>query len=270
MKDNVDYLYDKVEADQWAEAKTMEHASGVWGRDKMLRYLKEEIIKQGDTVVDLGAGAGYPTMRVAQMVGESGKVFGIEKNPAMLGLEEGGDNSVDKKYQKDFPNLFFYPGDATETGIGPEFADKIVSFMVLHNLPIDLVRGVFKETERILKSGGLGVFLTMSPKAHESDWDVDFMVYNEGDLQKLKDADDKEGIKLSGYVKNTGGGTKQVGMFHHTEDNMQKAIFDAGLEIVSEQEIFVDEETAKEKFGESSVRKVPTTPTFVMITVKKK
>ncbi len=142
--------------------------------------------------------------------------------------------------------------------------------MVLHNLPLELVNGVFKETERILKTGGLGVFLTMSPKAHESDWDVDFMVYDQGDLQKLKDSKDKEGLKLNGFVKNTGGGTKQVGMFHHTEANMQKAITDSGLEIVSEQEIFVDEETAKEKFGENSVRKAPTTPMFVIITVKKK
>ncbi len=105
MNDNVDNLYNKVEADQWAEAKTMEHASGVWGRDKMLRYLKEDVIKEGDTVIDLGAGAGYPTMRVAQMVGESGKVFGIEKSSAMLGLEDGGEKSVDEKYKKDFPNL---------------------------------------------------------------------------------------------------------------------------------------------------------------------
>jgi len=267
--ERLDNLYDKNEADKWAEAKTMEHASGIWGRDPMLAYLKNEVIKEGDVVVDLGAGAGYPTMRVAQMVGETGKVFGVEKSWSMLGLDDGGERSVDVKYQKEFPNLYFYPGDATETGIGPNFADKIVSFMVLHNLPIELVQGVFKETERILKQDGLGVFLTMSPKAHESDWDVDFMGYEAGDLQKLKEADDKEGIKIKGFVKNSGGGTKQIGMFHHTEENLQKAILDAGLEIVSEKEIFVDEKTAKERFGEDSVRKMPQTPIFVIITVRK-
>jgi len=268
MTEKLDNLYSKEQADKWSEAKTMEHASGIWGRDPMLKYLQDQIIQPGDTVVDLGAGNGYPTMRVAQMVGEDGHVIGVERSTAMLGIN--GDETVNDRYKDDFPNIDFVAGDATHIPLKEQVADKVVSFMMLHNLKIEDVAETLQDVSRVLKEDGTAVFLTMSPKAQESDWDVDFMGYEKEDLDKLKTAEDKEGIKLRGFVQNSGGGSKQIGMFYHTEENLQQVISEAGLEIVSEQEIFVDEETAKEKFGDNSIRKLPTTPIFVIFTLRKK
>jgi ubiquinone/menaquinone biosynthesis C-methylase UbiE len=165
-------LYISKTVDQWKEEKTMEHSSGIWGRTPMLEYLKKDVIKKGDTVVDLGSGAGYPSLKISEMVGDKGNVLGVELSKAQLGMEEEL-IPLTKKY-KEVKNLNFINGNIKNIPIEDESADKIVSFMVLHNIKIDEIKEVFIETSRIMKSEGKAVFLTIHPDFLESDWDLDF------------------------------------------------------------------------------------------------
>lgn len=265
--DIVSGLYRKELHGQWSEAKTMEHASGIWGREPMLRYLQEEIIHENDTVIDLGCGAGYPSAKIAEMVGKNGKVIGVEKSRAMLGLEEG-QTPLAKKYQN-AQNLAFVNADITALPLETESVDGVVSFMVLHNLKLEEIKTALKEVNRILKFDGKAVFLLMHPTAVDQPWELDFMKYDELAIEEYRKSLDKEGIAIKGVVKSSGGGEKEVMMFTHTRGNIIEAIKDSGLILVDEKDLWIDEKTARSKFGDDCVKQLPTTPIFWIITLQK-
>lgn len=265
---SIDHLYEQSE--QWEGSKTMQHASGIWGRDPMLQYLENKIIKSGATVIDLGSGAGYPTVKIAEMARKKIRVIGAELSPAMLGLNEG-QTPISKLYES-VDNVSFIRGDVRALPFANETADVTTSFMVLHNLTQPDVEKTFIEAARVLRPQGKSVFLTMHPDALEKDWDLDFMKYDADQLKALRSAleMEKEDMLINGIVQNSGGGKKNVAMRFHSRNAILQAAQKAGLSLVEEQSLHVDETIALEKFGEPSVRKIPTQPIFWIITLEKK
>lgn len=262
MSVEVESLY--KDSGQWAEGKTMEHASGIWGRVPMLKYLEKEILRPGQSVVDLGSGAGYPTFLMSQLVGLNGSVVGLESSSAMF------DEAL-RSYAP-IANLEFMRADITEPFPSSVTEINVVtSFMVCHNLFLPDLGKMFSHVENVLAEGGRVVFLTMHPEALESEpWDMDFMVYDEVGLRLYREFSNKEGVEVPGLVRNVGGGSKRVWMINHTRSNMLKVIEGAGLQLLEEQDLWIDEPTARTKFGDAAVRRVPTTPTFWMFTLKKR
>jgi arsenite methyltransferase len=104
-------------------------------------------IKEGEIVVDLGAGAGIDVFLSANKVGKSGKVIGIDMTDEML--EKARKNAKDNGYT----NVEFRKGDI-ENSIPVENSavDLVISNCVI-NLTIDKV-STFKEIYRILKNDG--------------------------------------------------------------------------------------------------------------------
>lgn len=103
-------------------------------------------IKAGDTVVDLGSGAGNDAFVARAAVGEAGKVIGIDFTEAMI--EKARDNAE----RLGFNNVEFRQGDIEHMPLGPNRADVIVSNCVLNLVPNKA--GVFSEIYRVLKPGG--------------------------------------------------------------------------------------------------------------------
>ena len=103
-------------------------------------------IKTGDTVIDLGSGAGNDCFVARSETGESGKVIGIDFTPAMV--EKARANAV----TLGFNNVEFRQGDIEKMPVTSNVADVIVSNCVLNLVPNK--DGVFKEIYRVLKPGG--------------------------------------------------------------------------------------------------------------------
>lgn len=103
-------------------------------------------IKKGDTVIDLGSGAGNDCFIARQQVGESGKVIGIDFTPAMIA--KARENVTRLGYN----NVEFRHGDVEKMPVTTNMADVIVSNCVLNLVPNK--DGVFKEIYRVLKPGG--------------------------------------------------------------------------------------------------------------------
>lgn len=103
-------------------------------------------IRKGDTVIDLGSGAGNDCFIARAETGETGKVIGIDFTPAMI---EKARTNADKL---GFNNVEFRQGDIEQMPIGGNQADVIVSNCVLNLVPNK--DGVFKEIYRVLKPGG--------------------------------------------------------------------------------------------------------------------
>src|SRR6478672_639989 len=103
-------------------------------------------IKKGDTVIDLGSGAGNDAFIARNETGETGKVIGIDFTPAMI--ERARQNNE----VRGFNNVEFRQGDIEKMPVATNKADVIVSNCVLNLVPNK--HKVFSEIFRVLKPGG--------------------------------------------------------------------------------------------------------------------
>lgn len=103
-------------------------------------------IKQGDTVIDLGSGAGNDCFIARAETGEAGKVIGIDFTDAMI--NKARENAEKLGYN----NVEFRQGDIEKMPVTANAADVIVSNCVLNLVPNK--NAVFSEMFRVLKAGG--------------------------------------------------------------------------------------------------------------------
>ncbi len=103
-------------------------------------------IKKGNTVIDLGSGAGNDCLIARAEAGEDGRVIGIDFTPAMN--EKAKANAA----KLGFFNVEFREGDIENIPVSANIADVIVSNCVLNLVPNK--DKVFKEIFRVLKPGG--------------------------------------------------------------------------------------------------------------------
>ena len=103
-------------------------------------------MKEGDTVIDLGSGAGNDAFIARKIVGESGKVLGVDFTEAMVKKARANAEKLN------FNNVEFRLGDIDNMPVTSNFADVIVSNCVLNLVPNK--HKVISEIFRVLKPGG--------------------------------------------------------------------------------------------------------------------
>ena len=103
-------------------------------------------IKEGDTVIDLGSGAGNDCFIARAETGPSGKVIGVDFTPAMI------DKARENADKMGYNNVEFRQGDIEKMPVGGNMADVVVSNCVLNLVPNK--KAVFAEIFRVLKPGG--------------------------------------------------------------------------------------------------------------------
>ena len=103
-------------------------------------------MKAGDMVIDLGSGAGNDCFVARGVVGETGKVIGIDFTEQMI--EKARANAEKLGYN----NVEFRQGDIEKMPVTANVADVVVSNCVLNLVPNK--DNVFKEIYRVLKTGG--------------------------------------------------------------------------------------------------------------------
>jgi len=103
-------------------------------------------INKGDTVIDLGSGAGNDCFVARHETGSEGKVIGIDFTPVMI------DKARNNAEKLGFNNVEFREGDIDAMPVNGELADVIVSNCVLNLVPNK--KKVIEEIHRALKPGG--------------------------------------------------------------------------------------------------------------------
>jgi len=103
-------------------------------------------IKEGDTVIDLGSGAGNDAFIARRIVGKRGRVIGIDFTEKMIELARTNASKLG------FKNVEFRRGDIESMPLFSNKADVIVSNCVLNLVPNK--HKVFSEIYRVLKPGG--------------------------------------------------------------------------------------------------------------------
>jgi len=103
-------------------------------------------LKEGETVLDLGSGAGFDCFLASSKVGSMGRIIGVDMTPEML--EKARENARKGNYT----NVEFRLGEIENLPAGDNSVDAVISNCVI-NLSPDKKR-VFGETFRVLKPGG--------------------------------------------------------------------------------------------------------------------
>ena len=103
-------------------------------------------LQPGQTVLDLGSGAGLDCFFAAKKVGETGHVIGVDMTPEMI------DRAQSSAKRLNIQNLEFRQGYLEDLPVEDNTVDVIISNCVI-NLSPDKVR-VFTEAFRVLKPGG--------------------------------------------------------------------------------------------------------------------
>lgn len=101
---------------------------------------------RGQTVVDVGSGAGMDAVIAARAVGADGRVIGVDMTPHML---ERGRRSASGMALK---HLEFREGRAEDLPIADESADVVISNGVINLVPDK--HAAYREIRRVLKPGG--------------------------------------------------------------------------------------------------------------------
>jgi SAM-dependent methyltransferase len=103
-------------------------------------------IRKGDTVIDLGSGAGNDCFVARAETGETGKVIGIDFTEAMVSKARVNAEKLG------YHNVEFRQGDIEKMPVSNNMADVVVSNCVLNLVPDK--KAVFSEIFRVLKPGG--------------------------------------------------------------------------------------------------------------------
>lgn len=103
-------------------------------------------LSPGETVVDLGSGAGLDCFLAAERVGPAGRVVGVDMTPEMV--ERARANAAEGRFE----NVEFRLGEIEALPLGDDVADVVISNCVL-NLSADRPQAL-AEALRVLKPGG--------------------------------------------------------------------------------------------------------------------
>ena len=103
-------------------------------------------LKEGETVVDLGSGAGFDCFLAARKVGPTGRVIGVDMTPDMIEKARGNAKKAESSHVE------FRLGEIEHLPVADGSADMIISNCVI-NLSTDKPQ-VFREALRVLKPGG--------------------------------------------------------------------------------------------------------------------
>jgi len=129
--------------------------------------LKEVGIKSGFHVLDFGCGPGSYIQPLADLVGESGKIYALDTHPLAIQTVEG------IVRRKRLPNVGTILSDG-KTGLPDNSVDVVLLYDILHELGDP--DGVLKELYRVIKPNGI---LSLTDH-HMNEQDMIYRLTNSG------------------------------------------------------------------------------------------
>lgn len=103
-------------------------------------------ITEGETVLDLGSGAGFDCFIASKKVGKSGLVIGVDMTPEMLS------QARENAYENNYTNVDFRLGEVENIPVADGVVDVIITNCVINLSPNK--QRVYDEAYRVLKDGG--------------------------------------------------------------------------------------------------------------------
>lgn len=126
-------------------------AESIAGTSRRNAILSEVRIQPGDTIIDVGCGAGHLLPHLAKAVGGSGTIYGLDPNTDQM--EQA------KKRCEGFQNIIFLEENADKSDLQDESCDSATSTQALEYIPN--VDAALDEITRVMKTGGAFVNISI-------------------------------------------------------------------------------------------------------------
>lgn len=151
-------FYDRISHSYDMIADSNEHVA----REKGLAALA---ISEGESVLEIGYGTGHSLVALAQSVGDSGKVYGVDISD---GMQKVSEKRVSEAGLSDRVEL--QVADTPPLPFADDTFDVVSMSFTLELFPLDTIPEMLKEIRRVLKPGGrLGVVSMALPKEGDKD-----------------------------------------------------------------------------------------------------
>ena len=139
-------------------------------------------IKEGDVVADIGAGAGFFSLRAAERVGRTGKVLAVDVQPEMI----DGLRMMMKKFGHE--NIVPILGNVDDPKLPADSVDHVLIVLAYHEFsrPVEMMRDVHNAMKRD------GQMLIVEYKAETTDSRVD-------PLHKMSEAEIMQEMPALGF-----------------------------------------------------------------------
>lgn len=183
------HVYNDEQAERLAAVYTA--PATVNRRQRMIELLD---LQTGESVLSIGCGPGYEPAAIAEEVGESGRVYGIDNSEEILAMADD--------HCAEFPQVTVELADAADLPVPDERFDAAVASLVYEYSPrVDVA---IAELDRALRPGGRAALIS-------TDWAS--AVWHSTDANRMDRmlntftemfADPRLGSRLTGHLTNTG------------------------------------------------------------------
>ncbi|HUV80278.1 MAG TPA: methyltransferase domain-containing protein [Candidatus Bathyarchaeia archaeon] len=137
---------------------------GIWEKKSRDVGLQKLGVKAGGIVLEVGFGMGHGILALAQSVGESGMVYGIDLSPRMLNITQARVNKMNLSER-----VKLVRGDAVYLPFDAEFFDAIFMSFTLELFDTPEIPKVLAECKRVLRHSGRICAVSIS-KTGGSNW----------------------------------------------------------------------------------------------------
>jgi len=120
-------------------------------------------VQPGDAVLDVGCGTGDLALVLAERVGSSGTVAGIDLSPEMI-------RRARQKAQRQHAAIDFRVESVGALSFADASFDGVISSLAYHHFPADLKQQALVNMARLLKPGGQVCIIDMMPAANQQHW----------------------------------------------------------------------------------------------------
>ncbi len=161
LRDNVIIMSDRANTTDWNSfgranaSQKWRRQSAAMGNDMTLAIVAAACVQPGIRVLDIACGTGEPAISIAELLGDSGEVVGIDISPSPLKI------AAERATQRGLSNVIFQQADAHELPFPDNSFDCITSrlgVMFFSDLPRAL-----NEMRRVLKPTGRAILLVWGP-----------------------------------------------------------------------------------------------------------
>ncbi len=134
------------------------------------QVMREVSFEPGMHVLDLGCGTGSFALAVAEQVGPTGKVCGVDISQAQISraIQKASGHSVPME---------FHQGSMDAVPFGDAAFDVVVSLVAFHHATSAVRRGALREVVRVLKPGGTFVLADLNAPKPGALWLMGFLLY---------------------------------------------------------------------------------------------
>jgi ubiquinone/menaquinone biosynthesis C-methylase UbiE len=155
-KEEAKWFYDHI-------SRIYDYFTGGFERKYAKRAVELLCIEEGETILEIGFGTGHCLKQIAEMVGETGKVYGIDISSGMLEVTM---KRLTKAKLKDRVELCC--GDAINLPYGENAFDAVFMSFALELFDTPEIPMLLGEVKRVLSPTGKAAFVSMSKENWES------------------------------------------------------------------------------------------------------